>query len=510
MLNIGDTIGEWKVLATLGEGGMGAVYLCQHRMSERLRSAVKVLKPHSLGDETQRFVREVEVLFSLRHPSIVRVTGWGEDTERGLLWMAMELVQGSELGVVLQDGPLDEATATRLFRKLADGLAHAHDHGVVHRDIKAANIMVTETGEPRLLDFGIALDTGKDRLTATGVFAGTLAYLPPEAFETSELDPKRGDVYSLGLLMYEALVGSNPFQNAENLSGGQRVAAVMREKLTLVELDPGEDFSDELRDTVRRATAQDPQERMASMRELAVALGAKETSPAAVPRELRPTESMDRPDPVTESVRTGSYVLAAGGIGLAGAVAASALIAVLAAVGFLVSSAPTLATTGPEPLTAAVPVAAPLPEPEPLTEPVLPPVSEIDLAEVPPEPDEPDEPELAPEAPPTTVEPPPAAKPTTKVAKPAAQTAPAQTRAEPKPVAKTWPVTFASVPLGATVWIDGAKVGQTPLSGHPVPSGRHTVRMQLGDASSEMSFDAGRRSATRHIWKGGETWQSGY
>ncbi len=344
MLNIGDRIGDWEVERTIGEGGMGAVYKCKHAMSEKLRAAVKVLKPHDLGDARVRFMREVETLYSLRHPAIVRVTGWGDDAERGLLWMAMELVDGEELEDVLLTGRLDEAAVKSLFRQLADGLAHAHDKGIAHRDIKPPNIMITASNEARLLDFGIAVDNDNERLTSTGVMSGTLAYLPPEAFETETIDPMLGDVYSLGVVMYEALTGKLAFPTEPQMSGGQKMAVVMRSKIMLEELDPGDGFSDEVRQLIRKTTAQEPDERLPSMAHFAEALGGPVTgalvAPTGAVARLKSEKGGQAADPgsdtsssgVRTAVKAGGLVVMAGGAGAAGVAAIGVIALVLAAV----------------------------------------------------------------------------------------------------------------------------------------------------------------------------------
>ena len=143
MLSPGERIGDWIIERPLGEGGMGAVYLARNSITERIRAAGKVIKPRAYAEERERFAREVEALDSLRHDAIVGVKGWGEDPERGLLWMAMDLVEGEEVAHVLERGPMSIEAVASIFSVVADGLQYAHERGFRHRDIKPANISLT-------------------------------------------------------------------------------------------------------------------------------------------------------------------------------------------------------------------------------------------------------------------------------------------------------------------------------------------------------------------------------
>ena len=176
MLVAGDQIGDWIVEETLGEGGMGSVYRCRNAMSERIKTALKVMKPHNLDSAADRFVREAEALYALRDPAIVRVMGFGKDESRELLWMAMELIDGEDLETRIKRGPLLLDEARSAFRQVAKGLQHAHEIGICHRDIKPGNLMLTQNGRAVVLDFGIAIDEGRTKLTAQGTLPGTLSY----------------------------------------------------------------------------------------------------------------------------------------------------------------------------------------------------------------------------------------------------------------------------------------------------------------------------------------------
>ncbi len=269
MIRPGDGIADWIVGEPLGRGGMGHVFRCRHRDNPRLEAALKVLLPHELGDARMRFAREVEALFSLRHPSVVRVNQWGEDTERGVLWMVMELVRGQTIDDHLDRTDRSPERVRRLAVQAADALAHAHTHGIVHRDVKPANMMVTDHGRLVLLDFGIAVDEKWTQLTETGVLPGTLEYISPEVFRGAErLDPILGDVYGLGQVIYEGLVGRPAFRVPESVPSHQRMVHVLGAKVRTEALDPGPQVPQPLREAVIAATEPDPTRRLQTIAEL--------------------------------------------------------------------------------------------------------------------------------------------------------------------------------------------------------------------------------------------------
>jgi serine/threonine-protein kinase len=270
MLKPGDRIGDWEVEATLGEGAMGAVFRCRNALTERITAAVKVMKPERVDDVRDRFLREVESLDGLNHPAIVRVKGWGEDTERGLLWLAMDLVEGEDMSQRLRRGPMTVDEAIAVFSPLAEGLAHAHGQGICHRDIKPANILVA-AGSGRLVDFGIAMDSGRTRMTAMGQVPGTPAYLAPEVFSGKPV-PTALDIYALGQVLCEALTGREAFPEQPNLGTTQRLANLMGQKVQSGPLDPGEAFPEYLRILVRRATWPQPAGRLQTMDEFVRAI----------------------------------------------------------------------------------------------------------------------------------------------------------------------------------------------------------------------------------------------
>jgi serine/threonine protein kinase len=197
----------------IGAGGMGTVYRARASGEAGGALAVKFLSP-SLAAEPElvaRFWREVALLEKLDHPAIVKVKAHGQ--REGLPWFAMELVEGPTLAARLAKGPLSVREARDVFARLFDALAHAHAHGIVHRDLKPANVLLAADGA-RLADFGIArLDmeaaTRKTQLTRTDAIIGTFPYMSPEQRAGRPVDA-RSDLYSAGVMLYEALAGERP------------------------------------------------------------------------------------------------------------------------------------------------------------------------------------------------------------------------------------------------------------------------------------------------------------
>jgi eukaryotic-like serine/threonine-protein kinase len=245
---------------------MGAVYRVHSALSLRVMAALKVMKPTSEPDARARFVREAEALSALRHPAIVHVMGFNEDPERGRLYLVMELAVGETLRARMSRGPMALPEALATFVPLAQGLDHAHSEGIFHRDLKPGNVVLTEDGTPRLVDFGIAAAREAESLTTTGQL-GTLPYLPPEVFRGEHADPAAIDVYGFGLLIHEALTGQRPFAIPAGFTPAAAAAVVGVKKLQSPALELAETYPERLRELVRRATDPDPEARP-SMREV--------------------------------------------------------------------------------------------------------------------------------------------------------------------------------------------------------------------------------------------------
>ena len=209
---IGQTVGAWKIHAKLGEGGMGAVYLARHPKL-RKEVVVKVLKPE-LADRprrVERFLREARLGARLSHPNLVSVQDVGT-SECGLHYMVMEYVEGVNLHERIQaQGAFEPREALRVVTEIAKALRVLHEAGVIHRDVKSENVVITPAGEVKLIDFGLAKDLSDgDMLTLPGALIGTPVYMAPEIGRVREVD-HRVDIYSLGLTWYCLLTGQQPF-----------------------------------------------------------------------------------------------------------------------------------------------------------------------------------------------------------------------------------------------------------------------------------------------------------
>ncbi len=215
---IPETIGDYRIVGRIGRGGMGVVYEAEQELPRRL-VALKVIETSLVSQQTQRrFEDEAAVLARLQHPGIAQIHEAGVvDTEGGRrAFIAMELVRGGTLTEHARQRELGVDDRLRLVAMVADAVHHAHQRGVIHRDLKPANILVDESGQPKVLDFGVARITDDERRstlhrTSAGQIVGTLAYMSPEqaAGDPDELDV-RSDVYALGVLAFELLTGRPP------------------------------------------------------------------------------------------------------------------------------------------------------------------------------------------------------------------------------------------------------------------------------------------------------------
>ena len=209
--------GKYRVLQRLGQGGYGTVYLCKSNDFEK-NVAVKVLRRHDGDDlQTKRFLNEVKALGKCSHPGIIQVHRFSVTTDGASLYYVMDALNGRSLSHELEtNGPLTPRRLIKIFSQVFDALEHAHGYGIVHRDVKPSNIMLTlnEQGEEQavLIDFGIMRASSPDvRLTATGDMLGTPSYMSPEQCQGTVAD-FRSDLYSTGCTIYEAATGRPPFE----------------------------------------------------------------------------------------------------------------------------------------------------------------------------------------------------------------------------------------------------------------------------------------------------------
>ena len=267
---VGELIAErYELEELVGTGGMSSVYRAHDRLLER-DVALKVLHQRFLadGEQVERFRREARAVAQLSHPNIVTVIDRGE--QGGRQYIVFEYVDGENLkALVEREGPLPERDAIQLALQVARALGFAHEHGLVHRDVKPQNVLLNDGGDTKVTDFGIArsLDV-HGGLTQTGTVMGTSDYIAPEQARGSRVDAQ-SDVYSLGAVLYELLTGEVPFK------GDNFVAVAMRHinepppsvRERRPELSPCVDA------VVRRAMAKEPRDRFGSMDQLCLGLG---------------------------------------------------------------------------------------------------------------------------------------------------------------------------------------------------------------------------------------------
>jgi len=267
-LSIGQELGHYQVVEQLGEGGMATVYKALDLRLDR-HVAIKVIRRDALvkPDFLARFEREAKALAHLSHPHIVKILDYGE--VEGAPYVVMEYFPGGTLKDKL-GSPLPWAEAARLLAPIASALYYAHQHKIIHRDVKPANVLISDSGQVMLSDFGIAKvleDSGATALTATGVGIGTPAYMAPEQGQGKPITCS-ADIYALGVVFYEMITGRQPYQ------ADTPMAVVL--KHVNDPLPPPHDIIDGLPEDVEkaifRAMAKDPRNRYPSMGEFAAAL----------------------------------------------------------------------------------------------------------------------------------------------------------------------------------------------------------------------------------------------
>ncbi len=212
---IGSRFGDYSIDAVLGEGGMGKVY--KATAPDGSQVALKLVKEDYARDETfrRRFVREARIAQTVKHPKVVSVVDTGEVD--GLPYMAQRFVDGESLDHKLKrDGPLDVDTAVRVCADVASGLEALWAAGMVHRDVKPANILIDEQGECHITDFGLAKDTQGSLLTLPGQALGSMDYMAPEQIRGEDVSAA-SDIYALGCVMYECMVGRPPFAHVQGM-----------------------------------------------------------------------------------------------------------------------------------------------------------------------------------------------------------------------------------------------------------------------------------------------------
>jgi TolB-like protein/Tfp pilus assembly protein PilF/predicted Ser/Thr protein kinase len=206
----GETILHYKILEKLGEGGMGVVYLAKDTKLER-KVAIKLL-PHYIAinsEERERFKVEAKAAAALNHPNIATIYAIEESDHE--IFLVMEYIDGIELKDKVKSGLMSTDDVIKISGQIAEGLESAHNKGIIHRDIKSQNIMITSDGKVKIMDFGLAKIKGGSQLTKIGSTIGTVAYMSPEQAKGEEVD-QRTDIWALGVILYEMLTGKLPFE----------------------------------------------------------------------------------------------------------------------------------------------------------------------------------------------------------------------------------------------------------------------------------------------------------
>ena len=271
--------GRYQLEQELGRGGMATVFLARDTRLAR-RVAVKVMHPGEDGRRAERFRREAELAASIKHPHVLEIHDFGEDARRGP-FLVCEWVQGEDLRALAQRlAPVPPEVAAVLGWTLARALGEAHARGVVHRDVKPENVLVSRSGTLKLADFGLAALADDERLTSTGAVTGSLAYMAPERLDTGAFSPA-SDVYAVGVLLFELCAGTTPHAGK---GGAHLVASVMtRDAPRLGDVVPG--TPEPLSALVERCLARDARARPENGAELAALLEDVVTRLAGPPAE---------------------------------------------------------------------------------------------------------------------------------------------------------------------------------------------------------------------------------
>ncbi|HKD17484.1 MAG TPA: serine/threonine-protein kinase, partial [Thermoanaerobaculia bacterium] len=379
LLPAGSKLGRFQIASVLGQGAMGVVYLA-HDPEIGRPVAIKTVRAEAIGGESAqeieaRFQKEAKLAGRLQHPNIVTVYDVGRAGET--LFIAMEYVDGKPLTRYLgAPDSLPLAVKVAIVRQVAEALGHAHERGVLHRDVKPGNILVGADGRVKVTDFGIGKFTGAttSELTRTGHMVGSPAYMSPEQVRGEKLDG-RSDLFSLGIVLYELLTGARPFP-------GESITTLVYQILHTEPRDPLEWKSDlpvATREVIARLLAKAPEKRPADARDFvhelariekiqresemtrrAIRTGAPAAAPAPPPAPTVPVP----PTPPSSAPRRSGYPLVL-----------AALAILVAATLFLlrqrrespvpVAAAPLPVTPAPAATSAAAPTAAPSPQPSP-------------------------------------------------------------------------------------------------------------------------------------------------
>lgn len=280
----GDQISRYRILGSLGKGGMGEVYRAEDSRLNR-PVALKFLKADGMTEKDKaRFLNEARSAAQLRHPNVCPI--YDIEEADGQLFLAMACLEGETLSQKIRHGGVNQSTAIRLAIEIAEGLEAAHSLGIVHRDIKSANIMVSPQGHASILDFGLALGMNQERLTEAGRTVGTPSFMSPEQVKSEAIDG-RSDVWSLGVVLYEMVTGKLPFTRS---GVAETLFAIAYESAPILEGELGR--------IIAKALEKDLSLRWQSAAEFATALKSLEAQPAGAALPTRTMEASAPPQPI--------------------------------------------------------------------------------------------------------------------------------------------------------------------------------------------------------------------
>lgn len=346
---IGHRVGDYEILGLLGAGGMGQVYRVRNTISNRVE-AMKVLLPDSAAEPqlADRFLSEIRTLAAFDHPNIAQLrTAFQAENQ---LLMVMELVEGQNLEERSQSSGLPLNEALGYMEQVLDALSYAHSRGVIHRDVKPANIMITPVATAKLLDFGIAKVTEGSELTQTGATLGSVLYMSPEQVRGEPVDA-RSDLYSVGVVLYRLATGKPPFET-DNL---YRLMEMQMNEAPVPPVEVNSSVPPALSQIIVMTLAKDPQSRFQKADALRNAL-------ASVRKTLEPAAANATPDAatVTQSQLQEPVGKATGHRGLWITVGALAVLAVAIAAALLM---PYWNRTHAQPAVVEKAISAPAPQP---------------------------------------------------------------------------------------------------------------------------------------------------
>ena len=291
-MSIPERIGKFEIIRRIGKGAMGEVFLGRDPALGREVAIKTILASSSFGEEAKaRFEREARSTALLNHPNIVTVYEFGES--EGLHYLAMEYVEGEDLESLIQKRGLDRAELLEALAQVCEGLAYAHEHGVIHRDVKPANILVVRRGKrllAKLMDFGVAL-VNQSSLTQQGIWMGTANYMAPEYLDTGKASPS-SDLFAIGVILYEGITGGRkPFPGETTT---MVLNAILRKPPAPFSPEDLQGTDPRLLEVVRKALAKEPEQRHADAETLATALR-EAMVPRPAPTTPPPSEPTARP-----------------------------------------------------------------------------------------------------------------------------------------------------------------------------------------------------------------------